>query len=81
MIGAARVTNDHAWNMVRLDGEWYCVDPTWDLYADSGLTAAESDWGPAFWDYFNVTSDWMARTDHQWDYASVPEATATTYAG
>ena len=26
--------------------------------------------------YFNVTSDWMAQTDHQWDYEDVPEATA-----
>lgn len=23
-------TEDHAWNMVRLDGDWYCVDVTWD---------------------------------------------------
>ena len=26
--------------------------------------------------YFNVTSDFLADTDHQWDYDSVPEATA-----
>lgn len=59
---------DHAWNMVRLNGEWYCADPTWD---DSSR--------PPDFIYFNVTSDWMARTDHQWDYASVPEATAEDF--
>lgn len=23
--------NNHAWNMVRLNGEWYCADPTWAI--------------------------------------------------
>lgn len=57
--------SDHAWNMVRLNGEWYCVDATWD--------AGDRQEN---WNYFNVTSDYMADTDHQWDYANTPEATA-----
>ena len=66
VVGASfRNREDHAWNMVRLNGNWYCIDPTWD----------EGD-APGSFSYFNVTSDWMAQTDHQWDYASVPEATA-----
>ena len=66
VVGASsRSRRDHAWNMVRLDGEWYCVDATWD-----------EGWPEGSWYYFNVTSDYMAATDHQWDYASVPEATA-----
>ena len=67
VVGASfHSREDHAWNMVRLNGQWYCVDATWE-------TGAEE---PEWWCYFNVTSDWMAETDHQWDYASVPEATA-----
>lgn len=64
--GAFHSREHHAWNMVRLNGQWYCVDATWD-------------YGPfkPRYHYFNVTSDYMALTDHQWDYASVPEATAT----
>ncbi len=63
---------DHGWNMVKLNGEWYCVDVTWDAnYREQGGRGRQEDW-----DYFNVTSDYMADTDHQWDYASVPEATA-----
>lgn len=68
VVGAAYSSEeDHAWNMVRLNGRWYCVDSTWD----SGTTV------PSHWNWFNVTSDYMALTDHQWDYSAIPEATAT----
>lgn len=74
-------TRDHAWNMVRLEGEWYCVDVTWDDPVFSGNPV----FYPSQWlmerhhKYFNVTSDYMRETDHQWDYDNVPEATATAY--
>lgn len=71
VIGAANQSlEDHAWNMVSLDGRWYCVDSTWD----TGLSEKN-------WRYFNVTSDWLAERDHQWDYGAVPEATATDHGG
>ena len=60
-------SQDHAWNMVRLDGDWYCVDVTWD---DPG-NGDQVNHG-----YFNVTSDFMRDTGHQWDYDAMPEATA-----
>ena len=63
---------DHGWNMVRLDGEWYCVDVTWD--ANQREQAGRGK--PEDWNYFNVTSDDMADSDHQWDYANTPEAAA-----
>ena len=65
----------HAWNQVRLDGEWYCVDVTWD---DPVASFPVPDWMAH--SYFNVTGDYMRRTDHQWDESAVPEATGTAYA-
>lgn len=66
VVGAANGSrDDHAWNMVKLEGEWYCVDSAWN--AGGGHT------------YFNVTSEYMRQSDHQWDYENVPEATATRF--
>ena len=63
---------DHGWNMVRLDGDWYCTDVTWDANRQAWGGGGEKDWR-----FFNITSDDMAATDHQWDYANTPEAITT----
>lgn len=61
----------HVWNMVRLDGEWYCVDAAWDDPIGGGPTHT----------YFNVTSEFLRRGSiHRWDQAAVPEAAGTAYA-
>ena len=62
---------EHSWNMVKLDGEWYCVDTAWD----------DPIGGSPGHSYFNVTSEYLRRGSiHHWDENSVPEATSTTYA-
>lgn len=69
VTGASYMNREnHAWNMVRISNEWYCVDPTWENIPEGGVITDAI--------YFNVTSDHMAETDHQWDYDSVPEAAA-----
>lgn len=60
---------NHGWNMVRIDGNWYCTDVTWDANRQAWGGEGEKDWR-----FFNITSDDMAATDHQWDYANTPEA-------
>lgn len=65
---------NHAWNMVRLDGAWYCVDPTWDHINVDGDYLLDDLM--TCYNYFNVTSQHMYDTDHQWDYDNVPEAVA-----
>ena len=78
VVGASSSSSsDHAWNMVKLEGEWYCVDPTWDASYHGYLQGEELM--ASTHRYFNVTSDYMRQTDHQWDYDNVPEATATRF--
>lgn len=70
VIGAGQNSQEaHAWNLVKLNGEWYGVDATWDysFYSAGMMNGRE-------WRFFNVTSDYLARTNHQWDYDSIPEA-------
>ena len=66
---------DHAWNMVRLDGDWYCVDVTWNDPASSSNINIYM-----FHRYFNATSQVLRENSHHWDESSVPEATATKHA-
>lgn len=61
---------DHMWNAVQLDGQWYMMDPTWD----DPITSDGSD--VKLYDYFLITSAQLAE-DHQWDTAAFPECTAT----
>ncbi len=59
---------EHAWNLVKLDSQWYYTDVTWD---DQGSNT--------FYAYFNITTAQLL-TDHTLDSsltALVPQATAT----
>lgn len=71
---------DHAWNLVKLEGEWYGVDVTWDdqTLADPGAYS-EEELSRRHHVYFNITSDELRSDNRQWDYDSVPEATAIRF--
>ncbi len=62
----------HAWNIVKIDGEYYHVDPTWDdpVSEDGTQTLTRS--------YFNLTDEEMAKT-HTWEKSKYPACTATKF--
>lgn len=65
-------TESHAWNLVRLNGNWYHLDCTWD----DPVPDVE---GRVLYDYYNLTDDQISK-DHSWDYSLYPSAT-TVYTG
>ncbi len=62
---------NHAWNLVELDGDWYHLDTTWD-------DPAPDREGRVLYTYFNLTDEQMSR-DHDWDEDMYPKATAEKY--
>jgi transglutaminase/protease-like cytokinesis protein 3 len=62
----------HAWNMVKLEDEWYHVDTTWDDPVMPGGTQVKR------YDYLNITSEQMSK-DHQYNTDDYPVATGEQY--
>ena len=64
----------HAWNRIRVDGDWYQLDVTW---MDQGGVQDIN------WQYFLISDEQMA-LDHQWepetnDPALVPPAAPASW--
>lgn len=71
MVYGAAGGNEHIWNMVRLSGNWYMVDVTWDdPVPDRGTEISYS--------YFNITDEIMSK-DHNWDKSKYPSCTSVEY--
>jgi len=67
VVGTANNGVGHAWNMVKLNGQWYQLDVTWD---DGSYSRS---------DYFLVTDDYM-RQSRTWDEDKYPETAEEGYA-
>ncbi|MBO4324429.1 MAG: DUF4358 domain-containing protein [Lachnospiraceae bacterium] len=66
---AFREREAHGWNMIKLGPYWYYVDPCWGWDGS----------GAVDWSYFNVTADYMTRTQHYWEIADYPEADTVSF--
>lgn len=70
----------HAWDMARVNGEYYYLDPTWGdaSYAYSGSGDQEDGgFAPSInYDYFLVTTDEITRTHSFEKVVALPECTA-----
>ena len=62
----------HAWNLVKIGGEYYHLDVTWDDTMQSGSENAIRYY------YFNL-SDKDIGQDHEWNSANYPVCTADKY--
>lgn len=65
----------HAWNIVKIDGEWYMLDTTYD---DPVTFSNGKRIETLSYDYFNVTTTTLKK-DHFWDLNRWPNATNTVY--
>lgn len=66
--------DDHVWNLVCLDGDWYHLDVTWD----DPLLDGKDVPGEVSYEYFMVTDAVMAE-DHQWEQEDYPVAEGGRY--
>jgi hypothetical protein len=65
----------HGWNFVKLDGDYYYVDTTWDDSSNTIQSVKNTD--PSL-DYFAITTNELLRTrDLTWTPVELPECTAT----
>ena len=67
---------DHAWNLVSIDGQWYHVDVTWD---DPVLTDMDDDMKNSDYimhKYFNVSDEILQAEGRTWEADFYPEATS-----
>lgn len=72
-------TETHAWDLVRIDGIYTYVDPSWGdpTYGEDAADAASL---PIIYDYLCLTSEEMRRTKHvPADDLQLPECTDTSF--
>jgi hypothetical protein len=68
--------NRHAWNLAKINGKYYYLDPTWGdaSYSYNGDTAAMYEYAPDInYDYFLVTTDELTRTHSIEHVVELPE--------
>lgn len=77
-IECTYVTSDtHAWNLVKLEGDYYYIDVTWGDGSDTDKAKLQSD--AVGYDCFCITSEELARLDSHTPESGfpMPECTAT----
>lgn len=61
----------HAWNLVKVEGEWYHLDVTWnDPLPDQGKNVR--------YDYFLIPDEQISE-DHNWTRSDFPKSAASSY--
>ena len=61
VFGSEDYEENHAWNLVKIDGKWYHIDITWD---DGDHTMTMDEFMKH--QYFNVTDEFIGKS-HEWE--------------
>lgn len=70
--GSAHSNNaNHAWNLVKLEDDWYAVDVTWDDPVTAIPTLSH--------EYFNITDNALQKSNHHWNKDDYPAANGGKY--
>lgn len=67
---------NHAWNLVKIDGEWYHIDVTWD---DAGGETAAVYPSYVSYDYFLLSGEKLYNDGRKVAWSATQSATATVY--
>lgn len=72
-IAVVSESMEHAWSMVKLDGDYYHIDTTWD---DPVTNTGEN---VLRYDYFLINDEEMKSREHVWEYNDYPQALGVKY--
>lgn len=73
--GRTKKGGGHAWNIIKIDGDYYYLDSTWDDGSDTVQTVKDTNIGFSF---FCITTEELLRTRNlEWCPVDMPELTAT----
>ena len=71
MISGTADGQEHAWNLVKLEKQWYQVDVAWD-------DPTPDQKGYVQYNYFNLTDEIMGKS-HNWNKKAYPQCTSPKY--
>lgn len=75
VYGSTTTSPSHAWNIVKINNDWYMLDTTFD---DPITLNNNIRFETISYEYFNVTSSTLKK-DHTWDATKWPAAVSTAY--
>lgn len=78
VVGKVVTGEGHAWNLVKIDGAYYYVDPTWgdSSYSVDGLMQNNLDM-PINYDYLNITTSDLLKTHEINNVVPMPQCIST----